>query len=124
MKDIVLWQTFQIIDRYLTIKDIKRENFQLLGCAALWVASKFHEIYPPVSADLVHMSDGAFTKEELIGMEADLCDKLGYAFTDKTPLQYLERYTDIALHGLSPDAHKDLEQHLQTNPNSTNVTPL
>lgn len=122
MKPIVLWQTFQIMDRYLATTDIKRDHFQLVGCASMWIASKFQEIYPPVSADLVHMSDGAFDKEQLIRMEEDICDKLDYEFTMKTCFQFLDRYTDIALHGLSPMAHKCLDAHMKDNPTSTDVS--
>jgi len=116
MKEIVLWKTFQIIDRYLATTCIARENFQMLGCAAIWVAAKFHEIWPPVCDDLVHMADRAFNKDQLLAMEADICEKLDYEFCEKTPFEYLERYTNIALHEISPAGFYDFEQHMAVDP--------
>lgn len=124
LKDLVLWTTFDLIDRYLATTEVKRNDFQLLGCAAMWVASKYHEIYPPAGADLVYMSDGAFDKEQLIRMEAALCDELDYDFTGVNAYQHLERFTNIAIQGFAPCAHKELDRHMKEDPTSTNVSPL
>jgi len=123
-KEIVIWTTFDLIDRYLETTVVERENIQLLGCACLWIASKYHEIYPQTCDDLVHMADGAFDKSMLLAMEADVCDKLDYALTQKNSFHYLQRFTDIAIHGLSTKAHKEYDEHMATDPRSSKVSAV
>jgi len=77
--------------------NIDRKNLQLVGCASLWIASKYHEIYPPMASDLVDISDDAFTRDSLLDMESRICDVLGYEFTIPNAFQFLERYTIVAM---------------------------
>lgn len=124
LKEMVIWTTFDLIDRYLETTVVDRENIQLLGCACLWIASKYHEIYPQTCDDLVHMADGAFDKSMLLAMEADVCDKLDYELTQKNSFHYLERFTDIAIHGFSTKAHKEYDEHMAIDPKSCNISPI
>jgi cyclin B len=39
---------------------------QLLGVAALLIATKYEEIYPPTIKDFIYISRNAFTKEEIV----------------------------------------------------------
>ena len=60
MRPETLFITVNIIDRYLSKEIVRLSKFQLLGITALWIASKFQEIYPPVMKDLVEFSDKLF----------------------------------------------------------------
>jgi cyclin B len=42
-----LFLTINLIDRYLSLEVIEKQNAQLLGVAALMISSKYEEIYPP-----------------------------------------------------------------------------
>merc|ERR550534_2834622 len=97
MKDIVLWAAFQISDRYLSNVDTHRRELQLMGCAALWIASKYHDIHPPLANEFVNISDNAFSKSELFAMEARICQVLNYQYTIPSAYNFLDRYIDIAL---------------------------
>jgi len=88
---------YQICDRFLSKVIIDRKELQLVGCASLWIASKYHEIYPPLTSDLVYISDGAFTKDCITSMECRICDVLSYQFSLPNAFQFLERYTNGAL---------------------------
>ena len=48
-----LFITVNIIDRYLSKKRIPLDQFQLLGITAMFIASKFQEIYPPIMTDFI-----------------------------------------------------------------------
>jgi len=100
-KDVVLWAAFQICDRYLSKVDVHRKELQLMGCAALWIASKYHDIHPPLANEFVNISDNAFSKNDLFAMEARICIVLNYQFTIPNACQYLDRYTDIALDSIT-----------------------
>jgi len=108
----VLWRTFEIIDRYLASQATRRKDLQLIACASLWIASKYHEIYPPTADDLVHVSDKAFKKTELVKMEMRLCRHFSMKFSYPTAFDFLTRYTAIAL--ASIQVPKSREEKVKT----------
>jgi len=97
LKEVVLWASFQIFDRFLSKVDVHRNNIQLVGSTSIWIACKYHEIHPPLASDLVHMSDNAFTKDDIIAMEVQICESLNYKFSIPNAFQFLERFTEVAI---------------------------
>ena len=72
-----LFLTVNIIDRCLALSALARfaitkHTLQLLGVTALMIASKFEEIYPPVTNDYVYITDKAYTKEQVLRMEGSI----------------------------------------------------
>jgi cyclin B len=61
-----LYLTVHIIDRFLEDNRVRRSKLQLVGVAALLVASKYEEIYPPELRDLVYITDRAYNKQEIL----------------------------------------------------------
>jgi cyclin B len=57
-----LFITVNLIDRYLSIINIKRNNLQLVGVTAMFIASKYEEIYAPEVKDFVYITDYAYSK--------------------------------------------------------------
>ena len=78
LKSQTLYQTIWLIDTYLSIKYIKRSDFQLLGLGCLYIACKFQEIYYPQLKDCVEETDGAYTKEDLLKIEKDILKTTNY----------------------------------------------
>lgn len=71
--------TIKIIDKYLVIKKIERNRLQLLGIAALWIASKYQETYQvPKLTNLIYICDSAFSGQEILQMEGDIISSLGF----------------------------------------------
>ena len=81
-----------IIDRYLSKKDINRKYLQLLGVTSLFIACKYEEIYAPSSKDLIFMTDNAYKIEEMIQMESDILNIMHFDLTYPTSLRFLEIY--------------------------------
>jgi len=100
LREVVLWATFQICDRFLSKVNINRRKLQLVGCTALWIASKYHEIYPPMVADLVHVSVNAFSIDDVVEMERRICSALGFQFSIPNAFQFLDRYTNVAMESI------------------------
>jgi len=61
-----LYVTVSIIDRYLSLVNIKKSQLHMLGVASLLVATKYEEIYPPELKDLLHIAENKFTKEDIL----------------------------------------------------------
>ena len=57
-----LFITVSIIDRYLEKQKVAKSKLQLVGVTALFIASKYEEIYPPEIKDFVFITDNAYSK--------------------------------------------------------------
>ena len=90
-----LFICINIIDRYLSKKDINRKNLQLLGVTSLFIACKYEEIYAPSSKDLIFMTDNAYKIEEMIQMESDILNIIHFDLTYPTSLRFLEIYKHL-----------------------------
>ena len=88
--DETLFLTINIIDRYLSKQSINKKYFQLLGITAMFIASKYEDIYPPEIKEFIFMTDNAYTPEELIKLESDILDKIEFNMTYPTSLRFLE----------------------------------
>jgi len=53
------------VDRFLSCMSVTRSKLQLLGTAALYLAAKLEEIYPPELKDFVYITDDTYTKRQV-----------------------------------------------------------
>jgi len=92
-----------IIDRYLSTKQISRDMLQLVGITSMLISSKYEEIYAPECNDFVYISDGAYTKHQILQMEQTILNTLNFNITHPSSLHFLRRYSkaggsDYTLH--------------------------
>ena len=87
-----LFITVNLIDKYLSKKNINKKYLQLLGITALLIACKYEEIYPPKLKKLIHMTDNAYNKEEALKMEYDILDIVNFNVSFPTSYKFLEIY--------------------------------
>ena len=66
-----------------------------MGVAALFIACKYEEIYPPELKDFIYITDGAYTKEDLLQMEYHILTTLDFNFTFPTSLRFLEKFSKM-----------------------------
>ncbi|KAL6440919.1 hypothetical protein ACFW04_003371 [Cataglyphis niger] len=89
-----LYLTVAIIDRFLqSYKTIDRKQLQLVGVAAMFIASKYEEMYSPDISDFVYITDQAYTKLDILEMELLIVRTLNYSFGRPLPLHFLRRYS-------------------------------
>lgn len=91
-----LYLTVSVIDRFLERRAVSRTKLQLVGCTAMLIASKYHEIYAPEVRDFVYISDKAYTRDQILAMEAIMLNSLEFNLTVPSSLRFAERYTAIA----------------------------
>ena len=85
-----LFITINLIDKYLSKKNIHRKYLQLLGITALLIACKYEEIYPPEIKELIHMTDDAYNKNQVLQMENQILDMANFNITFPTSFKFLE----------------------------------
>lgn len=91
-----LYVTINIVDRYLSLKQIKKSELHLLGVTALLISTKYEEIYPPELKDLLSVSENKFTKQEVLKMEAKILSTLDFDFMYPSSLRFLERFRKLS----------------------------
>ena len=67
-----LYLTVNLIDRYLSYALVKKNQVQLVGVAALLIATKYEEIYPPTVKDFIYLTDDTYTREQILAMEFNI----------------------------------------------------
>lgn len=83
-----------LIDRYLSNKQITRKKLQLIGVAAMFIASKFEEINPPELRDWVYITDGAYTKDDVLLAECDMLQTLSFKIVVPTAAHFFDQLAD------------------------------
>ena len=81
-----------LIDRYLSKNETTRVNLQLVGVAAMFIACKYEEIYPPELKDFVYITDGAYVKSDVLNMEYKILKSLEFNITFPTQWSIFEIY--------------------------------
>ena len=78
LRQETLYMTIWIIDTYLSFHFISRKKLQLLGISCLLISCKSEEIYFPQQNKFIEVTDGAYTKEEMIIMENEILKQLNF----------------------------------------------
>jgi cyclin B len=85
-----LYLTINLIDRYLSRVTVARNRLQLVGVAAMLIATKFEEINPPDIGDFVYITDNAYTKEQVLQMECTMLTTLSFQIVVPTAAHFLD----------------------------------
>ncbi|KAK1319694.1 hypothetical protein QJS10_CPB04g00466 [Acorus calamus] len=92
-----LYLTQHIIDHYLSMQMVPRRELQLVGLSAMLIACKYEEIWAPEINDFICISDKAYSREQILGMETAMLNKLEWSLTVPTPYMFLVRFLKAAL---------------------------
>ena len=110
-KQETLYITIYIIDSYLSLKKIKRCNFQLLGVTALVIACKQNEIIFHKLKEYCYITDNAYTEDDIKDMEYKILSTLNFNILNPSSLSFYEIYGNKF--GFAQDKKKfDLGQYL------------
>ncbi|XP_019873543.1 cyclin-A2 [Aethina tumida] len=84
-----LYLAVNFIDRFLSYMSVVRAKLQLVGTAAMFLASKYEEIYPPDIGEFVYITDDTYNKRQVIRMEQLILKVLGFDLSIPTPLTFI-----------------------------------
>jgi hypothetical protein len=88
-----LYLTVAILDRFLQENacKVERKQLQLVGVAAMFIASKYEEMYAPEIGDFVYITDRAYTEPQIREMEMKILATLNFDLGRPLPLHFLRR---------------------------------
>ncbi|XP_030595562.1 cyclin-A2 [Archocentrus centrarchus] len=92
LQNETLYLAVNYIDRFLSSMSVLRGKLQLVGTAAMLLASKFEEIYPPEVAEFVYITDDTYTKKQVLRMEHLVLKVLSFDMAAPTINQFLTQY--------------------------------
>ncbi|XP_056136386.1 cyclin-A2 [Lampris incognitus] len=92
LQNETLFLAVNYIDRFLSSMSVLRGKLQLVGTAAMLLASKFEEIYPPEVSEFVYITDDTYTKKQVLRMEHLVLKVLSFDLAAPTINQFLTQY--------------------------------
>jgi len=104
-----LFLTVNLIDRYLSCAHVMRKRLQLVGIVAMFIAAKFEEINPPEVHDFVHITDNAYTKEDVLLMECTVLTALNFQIVVPTPTHFFDCLQKV---NRCDDVHREMAAYL------------
>ena len=66
-----------------------RSRLQLVGVAAMFLASKIEEVYAPAISDFVYITDNTYTDSEIRNMEMKILCALDFDLCKPVSLNFL-----------------------------------
>ncbi|KAK5643944.1 hypothetical protein RI129_007789 [Pyrocoelia pectoralis] len=84
-----LFLAVNYIDRFLSYMSVVRGKLQLVGIAAMYIAAKYEEIYPPDISEFVYITDDTYSKKQVVRMEHLILKVLSFDLSVPTPLIFI-----------------------------------
>jgi len=109
LHDETLYLAVNYIDRFLSQMSVLRGKLQLVGTAAMFIAAKFEEIYPPELGEFVYITDDTYSKKQVLRMEHLILKVLNFEMATPTPGVYLRRFNKWVS---SDDSTESLSRYL------------
>jgi len=104
-----LYLAVNYIDRFLSVMSVQRAKLQLVGTAAMFIASKYEEIYPPDVSEFVYITDDTYNKRQVLRMEHLVLKVLSFDVSVPTSHLFVSK---ISLMAGSDETATELAQYL------------
>ncbi|NXR01911.1 CCNB1 protein, partial [Sagittarius serpentarius] len=98
-----LYMAVSITDRFLQDNNVSKKILRLVGVTAMFIASKYEEVFPPHVADFAYIADHTYKKVQICKMERKILQALDFRLGLPLPPHFLRRASKIA--------EVDLEQY-------------
>lgn len=68
---------------------------RLIGIAAMLIATKYEEIYPPTVKDFVYVTKNTLSADSILEMEMCILKTIQFEVQQTSPYRFLERYSKL-----------------------------
>ncbi|SPO25894.1 b-type cyclin 2 [Ustilago trichophora] len=73
-----LWIAINVVDRFLSVRVVSLAKLQLVGVTAMFIAAKYEEILAPSVKEFVYMTEGGYSREEILKGERIILSTLDF----------------------------------------------
>lgn len=91
-----LQSAISMVDRFISLYIVGKDNLQLVIIAALFIASKMEEIFPPSLSSFVYVSADTYTDKQIRDMEQAIINGLEFKLRGPLPIDFLRRFSSVA----------------------------
>ena len=97
MSPVTLHLAINLVDRYTSKRVVFKKHFQLVGCAALWIAAKFEDSKDrvPTVRELRQMCCNAYDEDMFVQMEGHVLTTLGWEIGFPTTDSFIQLATAV-----------------------------
>ncbi|PIA37678.1 hypothetical protein AQUCO_03000317v1, partial [Aquilegia coerulea] len=81
-----------LFDRFLSVVPIEKNEMQLVGLTALLLASKYEDFWHPKIKELLSISAGSYTRDQMLAMEKLILKKLMFRLNTPTLYVFMLRF--------------------------------
>lgn len=93
LKRETFYYALNYVDRFLSAQPgVLKQNLQLLGVTAMYVAAKMEEVLSPKVADFVKSTDNGYSADQILAMEKTLYRVLGWQLAPPTAAMWASWY--------------------------------
>ncbi|KAJ2735026.1 G2/mitotic-specific cyclin [Coemansia sp. BCRC 34962] len=86
-----LFLAVNLLDRFLSKRQVAVGKFQLVGLTALMLACKYEETTTPHIEDFVYLAGNSYTVKEILNTEVFMLTVLGFDLSYPNPMTFLRR---------------------------------
>lgn len=91
-----LYLAIKLTDMYMDKNpEVNRDDLQLIGSTAVFIASKFDERSPPLIDDFIYICEDAYTRDMLIDLEQKMLKRVGFDLGCPLSYRFLRRYAKV-----------------------------
>jgi len=87
-----LYTAVKMVDIYLSKKQVKKEDLQLIGATTCLIACKVDERIPPMVDDFLYVCDDAYTRDKLMVTERKVLQVVGFDLGFPLSYRYVRRF--------------------------------
>lgn len=93
-----LFLAVNLVDRYCSKRVVAKKHYQLVGCTALWIASKYEDkkSHIPSISELINMCCGVYEEAMFLQMEGHILNTLDWAIGHTTLDAFIYLYLGSA----------------------------
>ncbi|KAA0189991.1 hypothetical protein HAZT_HAZT000985 [Hyalella azteca] len=88
-----LYLAVSYIDRFLSHMSVKRHKLQLVGTTAMFIASKYEEIYPPDVSQFAYITDNTYKVSDILRMEHLILKVLSFDMAVPTAFVFINKFS-------------------------------
>lgn len=86
-----LFLAINLMDRFMSLEVVQIDRLQLLATGSLFIAAKYEEVFAPSVKNYAHLTQGAYTEEEILQAEKYMLTVLSFDLNYPNPMNFLRR---------------------------------